>query len=616
MLKKQDVICVSSIDWDFIWQGHQEIMSTLADHGNRVLFIENTGVRTPSFRDIPRLRKRIYNWLHSVKGVRKIKDNLYVYSPIILPFPYSRIARFINRHLLLSTLSKWIKSMRFSSPILWTFLPTALVQDIIDAIDSKLVVYYCIDNFSASSSQAKKIKKAEARIVKNSDLVFVTAKNLYDYCSQYNKDVHVFPYGVNMEIYEKVKGQNAAVPEDMKAIKHPIVGYVGGVHKWIDFELIKFLAVSNPDKSFVFVGPLQQNVDELKNMPNIYFLGQKQYAQLPYYVLQFDTCLIPYLITDYTKNVYPTKINEYLSLGKSVVSTAIPEVTAFNERNDDVIYIGINKEEMNSNIGKVLKEKSGTDFYSKRVAIAEKEGSWKIKIEKMCDLIEKKISQKDRERSLKWKDSLLKMYRMSKRWLVYLLGVSMAAYLLLFCTPFIWFVGEPLKVSSRLEKADAIVVFAGGVGESGKAGQGYEERVKYAVDLYKEGYAKYLIFSSGYVYAIKESEIMQALAVSLGVPPNAIVLEERATNTYQNVAYSVEILRKMHMKRAIIVSSPYNMLRISLVCNKNVKDIRFMYMPIPYSIFFGDGKIIRHSHIFAITHEYLGIAYYWFKGYI
>jgi hypothetical protein len=25
-----DIICISSIDWDFIWQGHQEIMSTLA----------------------------------------------------------------------------------------------------------------------------------------------------------------------------------------------------------------------------------------------------------------------------------------------------------------------------------------------------------------------------------------------------------------------------------------------------------------------------------------------------------------------------------------------------------------------------------------------------------
>ena len=41
--RPDDVICLSSIDWDFSWQGHQEIMSTLAAEGHRVLFVENSG---------------------------------------------------------------------------------------------------------------------------------------------------------------------------------------------------------------------------------------------------------------------------------------------------------------------------------------------------------------------------------------------------------------------------------------------------------------------------------------------------------------------------------------------------------------------------------------------
>ena len=56
--RSQDVVCFSSIDWQFIWQGHQEIMSALAARGSRVLFVENTGERAPSIRDIPRLRQR------------------------------------------------------------------------------------------------------------------------------------------------------------------------------------------------------------------------------------------------------------------------------------------------------------------------------------------------------------------------------------------------------------------------------------------------------------------------------------------------------------------------------------------------------------------------------
>ena len=101
MLRNESLICISSIDWDFIWQGHQEIMSTYARNGNRVLFIENTGVRVPSIRDLPRLKKRLKNWAKGVRGIRKEQENLYVFSPVVLPFPYSRIARWINNHILL-----------------------------------------------------------------------------------------------------------------------------------------------------------------------------------------------------------------------------------------------------------------------------------------------------------------------------------------------------------------------------------------------------------------------------------------------------------------------------------------------------------------------------------
>ena len=44
-LAGERIVCISSIDWDFNWQGHQEIMAALASEGSRVLFVENTGVR-------------------------------------------------------------------------------------------------------------------------------------------------------------------------------------------------------------------------------------------------------------------------------------------------------------------------------------------------------------------------------------------------------------------------------------------------------------------------------------------------------------------------------------------------------------------------------------------
>lgn len=55
-------------------------MSTLAAHGNRVLFIENTGVRALTLQDLPRLKRRLLNWGRSTRGFRRERENLYLYE--------------------------------------------------------------------------------------------------------------------------------------------------------------------------------------------------------------------------------------------------------------------------------------------------------------------------------------------------------------------------------------------------------------------------------------------------------------------------------------------------------------------------------------------------------
>ena len=141
-LRGHDILCLSSIDWQFIRQGHQEIMATLAAAGNRVLFVENTGVRRPTLRDLSRVRDRVRNWRRGTKGFREERENLYVYSPIVLPFPYSRIAKRINKWLMVRALRRWMAAVGFRRPLVWTFLPTPLARDIIRAFDPELTVYY------------------------------------------------------------------------------------------------------------------------------------------------------------------------------------------------------------------------------------------------------------------------------------------------------------------------------------------------------------------------------------------------------------------------------------------------------------------------------------------
>lgn len=624
MLRNENIICISSIDWDFIWQGHQEIMSTLSRNGNRVLFIENTGVRAPGLKDIPRLKKRIKDYFRGVKGIRKEHDNLYVFSPIVLPFPYSWIARKINKYLFLSVLEKWVRVIDFADPIVWTFLPTGIALDIIENINKKLLIYYCIDNFFVSSFSAKKIRLTERKLLKIADLVFVTSQALYNYCSVYNDNVSLFPFGVNLENFEKIRLSSTEIPSELKNIKKPIVGYVGGIHKWIDQELVKNIALRLPDFSFVFVGPLQTDVSMLSEIKNIHFLGNKPHQELPNIIKYFSATIIPYLITDYTKNVYPTKLNEYLAIGKPVISTDLPEIDGFNQKYQGIVYIAKTAEDFCSLINKTMKEDNDL-LRNRRIEVAA-DNSWQRRIEQMSNLIEKAIIEKLLDREARWRESFLVFYRRARRRFIRLSLIVILVYGIIFYTPFIWFLAEPLKIQDIPQKTDAIVVFAGGVGESGKPGQGYEERVQYAVELYEQKYAENLIFSSGYMHVYKEPLIMKALAVSLGIPENAIFLECEAKNTYENVKFSKGILERNGWNKIILVSSPYHMRRAYLVFRKVAKEIKVSYTPLPRSPFYlhenrnTQGRRIWQrvnlEQIKALLHEYLGILYYWYKGWV
>ena len=270
MLKGENIICISSIDWDFNWQGHQEIMATFAKNNNRVLFIENTGVRVPTIKDLLRLKKRIKNWLKGIRGIRKETENLFIFSPVVIPFPYSRVARWFNRRLILSTIKKWMEIVNFSGPIIWAFLPTGITLDIIDNLNKKLIVYYCIADFAELVRDSKKIKKTERQLLKKADVVFAQGKQLHDYCKRYNNNVSIFPFGVKLETFENQDLQNKEVPQDLKDISHPIIGYIGGIHRHIDLKLLEYLAKDSPDWSIVLIGPRQMDPGPLKDVENIY----------------------------------------------------------------------------------------------------------------------------------------------------------------------------------------------------------------------------------------------------------------------------------------------------------------------------------------------------------
>ena len=613
VLKGQDIVCISSIDWDFIWQGHQQIMSTLAANGNRVLFVENTGVRRPNFKDIPRLRKRIRNWWRGTKGFRQEQDNLFVYSPLVLPFPYSRVARWMNRFIITRAIRRWIQALGLQRPLVWTFLPTPLALDIIDAIEPTLVIYYCIDDFESSSSGARLIRQAEDRLLKAADLVFVTSERLRHRVLEQREQVEVLPFAVDFPRFEKERLANQSKPNELVEIDSPIVGYVGGLHRWVDQELLVEAARVLPDVEFVFVGPEQCDMSKLKAQPNIHLLGSRNYDELPRYIKCFDVGLIPYVLSEYALNVYPTKLNEYLAMGLPVVATNLPEVRKFNEDFNDVVRIGDGPASFASQIQESLANNTPAQV-QRRIEVAS-QNSWQARLEHMSTLITTAITVKlaGWER---WEKVLQRLYRAGRRRIGWAAATALVGYVLVFQTPLLWTLASPLQIVDAPRKADVIAVFAGGVGESGRAGGGYQERVQHAANLYLAGYSSHLVFSSGFVFAFQEAEVMRDLAVALGVPPEAIILERQASSTYENVIYTRDIMVANNWEQLLVVSSPYHMRRAMLTWRKQAPSFQVVSTPVSESQYYAHERTASLEQIRGIVWEYAAIVVYWWRGWL
>jgi uncharacterized SAM-binding protein YcdF (DUF218 family)/glycosyltransferase involved in cell wall biosynthesis len=609
-LEHTDVLCLSSIDWDFNWQGHQEVMTALAAQGNRVLFLENTGVRAPRLSDAQRLRRRLLNWWRGTKGFRQERENLVVYSPLVLPFPHSRLARWVNRAMLVRSLRRWSRATGFDRPIIWTFLPTRLVVDLIDRLDPEAVVYYCIADFEQLTSQPRAMAKSERMLLNRADVVFVQGEELRQRCLPH-PNIHIFPFGVDTSIFS----QQVDVAPEISGLKRPLIGYVGGIHRHVDFEVLERVG-REIDGTLVLVGPVQADtdVDALRQLPNVVFAGPQPHSRIPAFVKGFDVGLIPYTSTEYTRTVYPTKMNEYLAVGIPVVATDLPEIRTFSEANGNIVEIASTPDAFIDAVREAVATRSIAET-QRRVSVAREHG-WEGRIARMSALVAdargRRLAARDR-----WEERLLRTYRHA-RWRMLQVAVgTVAIFALLFYTPLAWAAARPLYVTEPASPADAIVVFGGGVGESGVAGGGYQERVASAVDLYREGYSRNIVFVSGFIWSFPEAEVMKSVAVAQGVPADAILLGTKPGNTYEYVAFVERLMETQRWQRILLVSSPYHMRRALMTFQAQAPGITVVAAPVVTSQFYAPrGYGASFEQIRGILHEYAAIAVYWWRGWL
>ncbi len=409
MIKGRDIVYISSIDWNFIWHSPQEIAKRFAEAGNRVLFIENMGVRAPTARDVRRVGRRLTHWAGAFasRGVREVMPNVFACSPLVLPPFGSGLAREVNRRVLIKPILRAVENLQMRNPLIWTFLPTDTTLDLMKELrgPESAAAYYCISDFNEVARDASRLSKSEQETVSICDVVFANCTKLASRFSQWNENVHVFPVGVNLEAFplESVNGskgtsQNGPLPTQiLSQLPKPLIGYVGGLHKHVDIELLAEMARLRPDWSFVLIGPAQRHLGDLSLLTNVHLLGQRPHEELAHLIRAFDVGIVPYSNNQYTETVVPTKINEYLALGKPVVSTNLPTVNEFNDEHDILLTAETHTQSFLTAIEKALQLPNDDQTMMRRRHVAGL-NDWNVRFGAMVELFEARINERKRSR--------------------------------------------------------------------------------------------------------------------------------------------------------------------------------------------------------------------------
>jgi glycosyltransferase involved in cell wall biosynthesis len=310
-------------DWTADPTSKHHVMKHFSRTSN-VLWVEAAGMRAPQFSSAYD-RSRL--WLKAKKMFRhsrEVADRIHVLSPPAIPYPHLSFARLANAALYRYALRRETRHLGFTGrPLMCVFVPQTAPY--IRRIPRRFMIYYCVDKWSAFEGfNAAAMERAEAELCRTSDLVLASAEDLADRCRQYSTNVHYIPHGVDHSHFARALGAGP-IPDDLKSIPEPRVGFFGLIHEWVDTELIGQLADALPF-SFVLIGSAKGDVSALERRKNVFILGRRNYAVLPDYCRGFQAAIVPFRVNDLTASVNPIKLREYAAAGLPVVSTALPEV--------------------------------------------------------------------------------------------------------------------------------------------------------------------------------------------------------------------------------------------------------------------------------------------------
>lgn len=308
-IHSKEIVYFSSIPWNFSWHRQQEMMTYMAEHGYKILFVEPCSKMHPFDREFEQIAPGI--WRLQPCGM-----------------PYERCLRAIhclNAKISHKQIGEVSEKLKFKNPIIWL--------DRVHGVDfpyyqgEHYIIYDLVDEILAFGRVRNKklLISLENQVLKRADTLLSSSRTLMErkILQSGRSETAVFlPNGVDCRRFDH--------SEYISSSRSIVVGFVGEISKRrLDFDIISYIAKKKSDWSFVFVGPGNEHDKEaLRELSsNISVEGPVNGECIPEVIQGFDVGIIPYNVEkedmDY---VFPRKACEYLASGKAVVCTPLKEV--------------------------------------------------------------------------------------------------------------------------------------------------------------------------------------------------------------------------------------------------------------------------------------------------
>jgi len=373
------------------WEGDYaktivEMMRILAQE-NKVLYVENPATWLDLFRLIAKGKWSQVFFLLSANPKKIEEQNSFVYvlnpGPVIpinfLPHNslYERILKWNNKVVLVKV-HRALKQLNMQDDLIHinAFNPM-LALHTMHKFKEATTVYYCYDEISAALYMKDHGSILEPQLLQDVDLTVVTSEGLLENKRQLAKHIALVKNGVDYTLFSQ--GFREEIPENT------VVGYIGSIDDRFDLDLLAFCMDAHPEWTFEFVGRIadENTAKFLRGRKNVLLRGAKASCDLPVFLPHYSVGIIPFVKNNFTRGIYPLKINEYLAAGIPVVLTDFGLLSEFG----DISSITKSREEFLA----ALEEEITNDSKEKRHARKDfaRGNSWKARVEVFSSEIEK-----------------------------------------------------------------------------------------------------------------------------------------------------------------------------------------------------------------------------------